>query len=88
MKALDWVETSEKTNSRFWLVWLPDHISIVIILLHWTVSNSTNEILQWDLDIDSSLHCQNCSETEKEGFSCSLQLFLFVPCSRSPGCEI
>ena len=27
MKALDWVETSEKTNSRFWLVWLPDHIS-------------------------------------------------------------
>ena len=28
MKALDWVETSEKTNSRFWLVWLPDHISM------------------------------------------------------------
>ena len=28
MKALDWVETSEKTNSHFWLVWLPDHISM------------------------------------------------------------
>ena len=27
MKALDWVETFEKTNPRFWLVWLPDHIS-------------------------------------------------------------
>ena len=27
MKALDRVETSEKTNSCFWLVWLPDHIS-------------------------------------------------------------
>ena len=27
MKALDWVETSEKTNSCFWLVWLPDHIN-------------------------------------------------------------
>ena len=28
MKALDWVETFEKTNPRFWLVWLPDHISM------------------------------------------------------------
>ena len=28
MKALDWVETSEKTISHFWLVWLPGHISM------------------------------------------------------------
>ena len=28
MKALDWVEMFEKTNSYFWLVWLPDHISM------------------------------------------------------------
>ena len=33
MKALDWVETSEKTNSHFWLVWLPDHISMYRRLL-------------------------------------------------------
>ena len=28
MKVLDGVETCEKTISRFWLVWLPDHISM------------------------------------------------------------
>ena len=47
MKALDWVETSEKTNSYFWLVWLPDHISMqepshAEVLQHFSYNYKTN----------------------------------------------